>query len=87
MTEIIKNTKCEGWRKLLDNFGTANIYYTPQWKKFLENTFDYEPKYLFAEDESGNLTGLLPLFHVKSKLTANRLCFCTFFSFLWIPWF
>jgi lipid II:glycine glycyltransferase (peptidoglycan interpeptide bridge formation enzyme) len=74
MIRVVTKTRCEKWEKLLDYFSTSSIYYTPQWKTFLENTFDYEPKYLFAEDESGNLTGLLPLFYVKSKLTANRLC-------------
>ncbi|WP_292387916.1 lipid II:glycine glycyltransferase FemX [Methanosarcina sp. UBA5] len=81
MTVIVKNTKCEEWNKLLYNSNKTSIYHTPQWKKFLEKTFDYEPKYLFAEDESGNLTGLLPLFYVKSKLTANRLCSVPFSHF------
>lgn len=40
----------------------------------LKNTFGYEPKYIFATDNSGKIKGLLPLFYVKSRLTGNRLC-------------
>lgn len=78
MTDIAPNIRCEDWKRLLDSFNTASIYHTPMWKKFLENTFDYDPQYLFAKDDSGNLIGLLPLFYVKSKLTANRLCSAPF---------
>lgn len=81
MTSIVKSARCDEWIKTLDRFNTTSIYHTPQWKKFLEKTFDYEPKYLFAEDESGNLTGILPLFYVKSKLTGNRLCSVPFSHF------
>ncbi len=72
--DVVTSIKEDEWKTFLDNFNTASIYHTPQWKKFLESTFDYEPKYLFAKDECGNLTGLLPLFYVKSKLTSNILC-------------
>lgn len=81
MTDIVPNIRYEEWKTFLDSFNIASIYHTPQWKNFLENTFDYEPKYLFAKDECGNLTGLLPLFYIKSKLTANRLCSVPFSHF------
>lgn len=71
--EIVTNVKEEEWKKFL-NIYTTNIYCTPEWKKFLENTFGYKPYYLFAIDERGKIIGLLPLFYVKSKLTGNRLC-------------
>jgi len=62
------------WRDFLAQCSTASIYHTPEWKKFLEKTFDYQPQYLFATDDCGNLIGLLPLFHVKSRITGDRLC-------------
>ena len=74
MTEIVTKVKEDKWKKYLDNCDAASIYHTPEWKKFLEETFNYNPHYLFAEDDSGNIIGLLPLFYVKSKLTGNRLC-------------
>ncbi len=41
---------------------------------FLEKTFNYKSHYRFAVDESGQLTGMLPLFEIRSRLTGNRLC-------------
>ncbi|KAF5426111.1 Lipid II:glycine glycyltransferase [Candidatus Methanomarinus sp.] len=74
MTKIETNVGDNEWERFLDNYNTASIYHTPQWKDFLEKTFNYEPHYLFAKDKNDNITGLLSLFYVKSKLTGNRLC-------------
>ena len=74
MVEIVSHIPENEWKRFLDGCSDATLYHTPEWKKFLEKTFDYEPHYLFATDESGQMTGMLPLFHVKSRLTGNRLC-------------
>lgn len=74
MVEIIQQVPENEWRRYLDGCGDATLYHTPEWKTFLEKTFGYKPHYLFATDESGQLTGMLPLFEVKSRLTGNRLC-------------
>lgn len=62
------------WQDFLQSQSKATIYHTPNWKIFIEKTFDYKPHYIFATDESGQLNGMLPLFEVKSRLTGNRLC-------------
>ncbi len=72
--EIVTKVKEKEWKKFLDICATASVYHTPEWKGFLEETFNYKPYYFFAKDEYGEIVGLLPLFHVKSKLTGNRLC-------------
>ena len=74
MVEIKGDVSENDWRRFLDVCSDATLYHTPEWKTFLEKTFDYKPRYLFATDESGQLTGMLPLFEVRSRLTGNRLC-------------
>jgi hypothetical protein len=74
MIKIVNEVEEDEWKKFLYSCDATSIYHTPKWKKFLEETFNYKPYYLSAEDESGEIVGLLPLFHVKSKLTGNRLC-------------
>jgi hypothetical protein len=64
----------DAWRDLLESESNATIYHTPEWKNFLEATFRYTPRYLFAQDDSGELTGLLPLFQIKSIIGGSRLC-------------
>ena len=74
MIEISTDANEGEWNDLLARSDNATIYHTPEWKQFLEKTFNYKPKYLFAKNEVGDLVGLLPLFEVRSKLTGNRLC-------------
>jgi len=74
MVEIKGDVSENEWRRFLDVCSDATLYHTPEWKTFLEKTFGYKPRYLFATDESGQLTGMLPLFEVRSRLTGNRLC-------------
>ncbi|VVB89750.1 FemAB family protein [uncultured archaeon] len=74
MAEITKNVKEDEWKEFLNNAAASGIYHTPEWKKFLEKTFGFKPYYLFVKDDNGKIAGLLPLFHIKSKLTGNRLC-------------
>lgn len=74
MLEIIDHINENQWHEFLLSQSEATLYHTPEWRVFLEKTFGYKPHYLFATDESGQLTGVLPLFQVKSRLTGNRLC-------------
>ena len=74
MLEIANRVDENQWHEFLLSQSEATLYHTPEWKVFLEKTFDYKPHYLFATDESDRLTGVLPLFQVKSRLTGNRLC-------------
>ena len=71
MVEIREQVSEGEWRRFLDVCSDATLYHTPEWKTFLEKTFDYKSLYLFAFDESGQLTGMLPLFEVKSRLTGQ----------------
>ncbi len=72
--EIAIEVKEDEWKEFLNGCNTASIYHTPEWRKLLENTFNYKPYYLFAKNGCGRIVGLLPLFHVKSRLTGNRVC-------------
>ena len=74
MISITAKVKEKEWKEFLDKSESATIYHTPEWKKVLEESFGYKPFYLFTKDESDEITGMLPLLYIKSKLTGNRLC-------------
>lgn len=74
MIDIVTGVKEKEWNRFLDGCYDATIYHTPEWRSFLEKTFHYEPRYLFARNEHADIIGLLPLFHVRRRLTGNRLC-------------
>ena len=74
MVEIVKNVKTNEWNDFINNINSSTIYHTPEWRLFLVKTFNYDQKYLFAKDDTGKITGMLPLFYIKSRITGNRLC-------------
>lgn len=74
MIDVTTKVKESEWKEFLEKFESATIYHTPEWKNVLEESFEYKPYYLFAKNESDEVIGMLPLFHIKSKLTCNRLC-------------
>lgn len=74
MIEIVSQIPEQEWNRFLGDTNGSILYHTHEWKIFLERTFDYSPHYLFVTDDSGQVIGLLPLFHIKSRLTGNRLC-------------
>jgi CelD/BcsL family acetyltransferase involved in cellulose biosynthesis len=74
MIQIVDAVGENEWKDFLSNCEAAAIYHTPEWKKFLEKTFSYEPHYIFALNETGRIIAMLPFFSVKSKLTGSRLC-------------
>jgi hypothetical protein len=73
MKIVEKNVSKEEWNRFLTSNSGSTIYHTPEWKEFLEQTFDYDSKYLFAKNDNDELIGMIPFFRVNSKLTGNRL--------------
>lgn len=72
--EIASAVRENDWREALNRLEGASIYHTPEWKRVLESAFGFEPCYLFSVDETGMVSGILPLFHIKSRITGERLC-------------
>ena len=66
--------RSDQWIHLLESSNDATMYHTPEWKNFLQSTFHYKPRYLFAQNDSGTLTGMLPLFQVDGTIGGSRLC-------------
>lgn len=74
MIDIVGHVPDDRWKSFLDKERNATLHHTPEWKRFLEKTFSYQPQYLFATTDTGELAGLLPLFYIRSRLTGDRLC-------------
>ncbi|HEU5219814.1 MAG TPA: FemAB family XrtA/PEP-CTERM system-associated protein [Gemmatimonadales bacterium] len=61
-----------------DGFSHFHLY---AWKGILERTFGHECPYLGARDETGRLTGLLPLVRVRSLLFGHYLVSMPFLNY------
>ncbi|HMO17855.1 MAG TPA: FemAB family PEP-CTERM system-associated protein [Oligoflexia bacterium] len=76
MKIIIKNASDEDgprWQNFLSKVPGAHPANDWRWRSVLRKTFNHHPLYLIAEDESGNIKGVLPLFLVKSLIFGSAL--------------
>ena len=61
------------WRDYVTGHPEGTYYHLPEWQAVLKESLGHKPYYIFAKSPQGKLTGVLPLFHVKSVLTGSRL--------------
>ena len=77
MPTIGRDVPEAAWRAFVDSVD-GDLWYTPEWTRFLEQTFGYPRYHLFATGPDGVVTGFLPLFHVTSRITGDRLASAPF---------
>lgn len=63
----------ESWNKFVQSASHSSIYHTLEWEKVIEETYGYKPNYFFVKNDRGEVTGIMPLFEVKSLIFGNRL--------------
>ncbi len=71
--ELNPTVPADEWRAYVEAHPEGSIYHLPQWREVLAESFHHQPFYFFARNGEGKLSGILPLFQVKSWLTGNRL--------------
>lgn len=60
------------WDQFVLDHNAATFFHQWQWRSVLQQAFNYEPHYLWVEDE-GRILGILPLFLVRSALFGKSL--------------
>jgi len=69
------------WDAFVEQQSDATFFHRAGWKTVLEQSFGHAAYYLFAESAQGEILGILPLAHVKSRLFGNTLIstpFCVY---------
>ncbi|KAF5421291.1 MAG: Lipid II:glycine glycyltransferase (Peptidoglycan interpeptide bridge formation enzyme) [Candidatus Methanomarinus sp.] len=65
------------YEKIWDEFVMANdyatFYHQVGWKKVIESTYKHKSYYFFAENNNGEIVGLLPTFYLNSLFFGKRL--------------
>jgi len=70
----------ERWDQFVDQCGEATFFHRAGWKQVIERAFGHHTYYLLAES-AGQIQGILPLVHIKSRLFGNAListAFCVY---------
>ena len=80
MIKILTDSDIALWDKYIENTPAATFFHQSGWKQVVERAFGHNTYYLYAEHQ-GNITGILPLVHIKSLLFGNALtsnAFCVY---------
>ncbi|WP_445474209.1 FemAB family XrtA/PEP-CTERM system-associated protein [Methanococcoides methylutens] len=61
------------WDEFVMKNDSTTFYHQIGWKKVIEETYKHEPYYLLAEDDVGNVVGILPMFYMANLFFGKRL--------------
>jgi len=69
------------WDKYVYSSDLASCYHLSGWKSVIERSFAHKTFYLYAEDENGQVCGILPLVNLKSLLFGNFIISMPYFNY------
>lgn len=68
------------WTAFVRTHENSTIFHTLEWKKVLEDTYQIQPEYIVARNNSGIIVGISPAFRMKT-LTGLVLVSQPFFEY------
>lgn len=80
MIKTLDESKYAQWDAFVQANPEASFFHQSGWKEVIERAFGHKTYYLYVEN-NGEITGILPLVHVKSLLFGNTLvstAFCVY---------
>jgi serine/alanine adding enzyme len=76
----LKDQERGEWNTYVNRHPEATFYHRFEWKKVVEGAYGHTPFYLTAR-EGGKITGILPLFRLKSLLLGSKMISLPFGSY------
>lgn len=80
MIKILDKPNYARWDDFVQSNPEATFFHQSGWKEVIERAFGHKTYFLYAEN-NGEITGILPLVHIKSLLFGNTLvstAFCVY---------
>src|SRR5947209_1677397 len=68
------------WREYVARSPRSSIYHSLQWRDIISHSFGHTPRYLMADD-AGVVSGVLPLFEMRSLLFGHFLVSLPFVNY------
>ncbi|CCQ72965.1 FemAB family XrtA/PEP-CTERM system-associated protein [Magnetospira sp. QH-2] len=68
----LDTASAERWDAFVNSCPEATFFHKAGWKRVIENSFGQKSPFLYTEKD-GEITGVLPLTHMKSPIFGNRL--------------
>lgn len=80
MIKLLEPADYQRWDNFVEASEQASFFHLSAWQDVIRQAFTHQTYYYFAEQE-GEITGILPLVHIKSLLFGNALisnAFCVY---------
>lgn len=80
MIKLLEPADYQRWDNYVEASASASFFHLSAWQQVIQQSFSHKTYYYFAEQE-GQITGILPLVHIKSLLFGNTLvsnAFCVY---------
>ena len=69
--ELTEETR-NAWDRFVDVSPAATFFHRSGWRTVLQDSFGHQPCHHYVE-QNGRICGILPLFHIESRLFGKRL--------------
>lgn len=69
------------WDDFVKRCAVATCYHQIAWKEVIETSFGHRCYYWLAEDPTGNIKGILPVVHLKSRLFGSFMVSLPYFNY------
>lgn len=71
--DLADKVASQQWNDFVFATPDASFFHRAEWQEIIRTVFRHQTYFLYAEDDLGNIQGVLPLAHVKSLLFGNAL--------------
>jgi FemAB-related protein (PEP-CTERM system-associated) len=68
------------WNEFVNNFSNGSVFHRGEWQAVFENSLGHATYYLLVE-AAGEIRGVLPLVHIRSRLFSNLLASLPFLAY------
>lgn len=79
--EILTEDGKEKWDQYVKQHEQGSIYHLTVWNSIINSCFDHKTINVLARKENGDICGVLPLVHMKSKLFGNSMYSLPYFNY------
>jgi FemAB-related protein (PEP-CTERM system-associated) len=70
---ISTSTLPDSWDAFVKSHPDGSAFHLSAWQRMISTAFGHEPKHIVAKDSDGKITGVLPLFLVRSRIFGRLL--------------
>ena len=77
----LNDTAADEWNRYVESTPAASLYHRAEWQSLVQNTFGHAGYYFCARNNDGQISGVLPLVHLQSRLFGSFLVSMPYFNY------